>query len=276
MKKETKWAIIGLGFISQRHIDAIKDIGGKIIAGCDIDVEKHQKLPKETAFFDHFKDLIESEEFKEVEWVSVCTPNHLHYVHVMVCIEKGKKVICEKPLVTSVEHFNKLEDVANGNLFPVLQLRHNPELQEIKEWIDKERPVLDGELTLKMHRGAFYWKGWKGDDKKSGGILFNIGVHYFDLLFWFFGQPVEWKIETLETDYAKGKIWFPNANIKWELSLKAPMDNQFRKFVIGEREIDLTRHFENLHTKVYQDALEGKKVPLSEIGRTIKQLIQMN
>ena len=268
------WAIIGLGFISQRHVQAIEDIGDKLTMACDSDASKSVKVPNARFFTDYIK-MIKDPRFKDIDWVAICTPNYLHLVMIMNLMKNDKNVLCEKPLVIK---YHDIENIGilkkHTQLYTVMQLRHNPELQELKRGLHEGKDY-EGSMTINLHRGDFYFKGWKGDKEKSGGLLFNIGIHYFDLLIWFFGEPLSWKTYELTDKNANGELRFKNAKITWSLSIAAPMDNQIRRLTINDRNIDLTRHFEDLHTKVYQDLKLGKGVTYDEAGRAIKVIEKM-
>jgi UDP-N-acetyl-2-amino-2-deoxyglucuronate dehydrogenase len=268
------WALVGAGFISQKHVDSIKDVGDKLLMVCDIDEEKRNKFPEAEFFTDYIK-MSKHPLFKEVDWVAIATPNYLHFPMAMFFLKEDKNVLCEKPLVIEHSHIETLHLLPkHSQLYTVLQLRHNPELQAFKNSIH-EHEKYEGAMTLNLHRGDFYGKGWKGDNHKSGGLLFNIGIHYFDLLVWFFGEPIGWEVYKNDNKSANGYLTFKNAKIIWSLSIEAPMDNQIRRLYINGKDIDLTRHFENLHTRVYEDIKMGKGITYEEAGRSIKLVEQL-
>lgn len=269
------WALIGLGFIAQRHLDAIRDTGGKLLLACDIDVSKKDKAPGVQFYTDYIK-MSKDPLFKEIDWVAIATPNNLHFPMSMFFAKQGKHVLCEKPLVIDSQHVETLKLLPKEYIiYTMMQLRHNPELQAFKESINPET-IYEGTMTLSMNRGDFYHKGWKGDVNQSGGLLFNIGVHYFDLLVWFFGEPINYEIYEKTDKRARGQLVFPKARILWSLSIDAPMDNQIRHLVLNGKHLDLTRHFENLHTKVYEDIKNGHGITLEEAGRSIKVVEKIN
>jgi len=266
-KKQPTYAIIGLGFISSKHIEAINKVGGKIIAGSDIDQSKAHKIG-DAKFFLNWEDIFEDQETKDVEWVVICTPNHLHYPMALKAVQLGKKVILEKPAVIKPEHLEELKKYSN-QIYNIFQLRYNEELLNFK--IDKNK-----DYTVKfkvcVHRDDWYFDSWKNDKEKSGGLMFNIGVHYFDILCWLFGTPTYKILKLSNEKEAEGSIMFNNCRVDWELRINQPMDNQFRYLEIDGERINLSQGFENLHTKIYKEALQGKKIAIEEIEKTIKLL----
>jgi len=269
-KRPLNFAVIGMGFIFDRHAAAIDHIGGKLLMACDIDEEKSMKIDSDVEFFSDPAKMVLTNKFnEEVDWVVICTPNGSHKALIERMARRGKNVLCEKPLVISVEDLEDLEKVAerwNTKIYTVMQLRESKRLQELKESLPEQNRV---EINLAMKRGEFYWKGWKGDSYVSGGLLFNIGVHYFDLLLWLFGSVLDHKVAHLEMKAAEGSLELERASVSWSINLRANKDNQYRVFEINGDRINLTRILENLHNKVYEQLLEGKGTSLSEVAPVI-------
>jgi UDP-N-acetyl-2-amino-2-deoxyglucuronate dehydrogenase len=268
------FAIIGLGFISSKHIEAIKKVGGKIIAGSDIDQSKAHKIG-DGKFFLNWEDIFEDVETKDVEWVVICTPNNLHYPMTLKAVQLGKKVILEKPAVLKLEHLEELKKYSD-QIYNIFQLRFNKELLKFIEKRDSNKEY-KANFEVCVHRDDWYFTSWKNDKEQSGGLMFNIGVHYFDILCWLFGQPKKIGLLGNQTDRtAKGIITFKNCVANWKLSIDQPMDNQYRYLEIDGKKIDLSQGFENLHTKIYKEALLGNRIKIEEIEQTIKLLTDYN
>ena len=110
----------------------------------------------------------------------------------------GADVICEKPLVLNpwnVDGLMEIEKETGKKIFTILQLRLHPAIIELKEKIQKAPAGKKYEIDLRYitSRGHWYYISWKGDIQKSGGIATNIGIHFFDMLLWIFGD-----VKTLE------------------------------------------------------------------------------
>ncbi len=258
-----RWGIIGLGFIAQRHMDAIEDIGDELIMACDNDLRKFSKISGNIFCTNNWITMINVPEFKLVDNVAICTPNHLHPPMIAECEKRGKRVLCEKPLAIDSKHLG----IMNGTR-TVLQLRYNPEMIELKKKVTAGHKV---KLQLLINRGDFYWKCWKGDKKKSGGLLFNIGIHYFDLLQWLFGDvSCPHHIYADSDTHSIGNVGLQKAFVTWEIFLKQPMDTQIRTLVVDGKAYNLAKRFENLHLKVYEDFKDGKGITKHEAAKSIK------
>ena len=255
-----KYGIIGLGFIYNKHVEAIEANGGKIVIGCDIDKSKKDKLPKDAKFTADWKTI------KNVDIVSILTPNHMHKEMAQFFADKGITVLVEKPLTISKKDMEELSKY--DNIFTILQLRHHPELLKWKEKIQEDEPY-EVEMKIIVNRDEKYFESWKAREEESGGLLFNIGIHYFDALCFLFGKQKDSKTIDLRTKQAAGLLAIGPATIDWEISLTAPISNQKRIFKINGEELNLSQNSENLHVKVYKDLLRGRGISIGEYKETI-------
>ena len=262
--KEPKFALMGLGFISESHIDAIEAVGGKIALACDIDTNTYFKVPDHTLVHNDWLLMMRDPRFKEVDYVSICTPNYLHFPMALEARARGKKVICEKPLVLSCAETYHLDNEVNT----VLQLRHSPLYLQMGAAQKETNEVF---MDIYVHRGEWYFLSWKNDIVRSGGMCMNIGVHYFDLLTLLFGglqvEEAEW---VMKDKIAKGVLVNDTTFISWTLSIVEPKATQRRQLSINGRSFNLNRKFESLHTKVYQDVLEGNGIKPPSVLNSIK------
>jgi UDP-N-acetyl-2-amino-2-deoxyglucuronate dehydrogenase len=281
MQRDNKFgptfAIIGYGFIADRHLAAIENMGGVLMAVVECDEGKKFKVDDSTPFFTNIVDFYESPIFSAVDYIVICTPNHLHADFIKWALRNEKNVLCEKPITLSYESLQELiehESRGDAKVNIVMQLRASPILQRMREELNGNDGNLI-ELDLKMHRSDFYWKGWKGDPEKSGGILFNIGIHYFDLLCWFFGEPIDYEAEEMGDRKASGTIRFKKAFCKWSIDLTAQKENQRRSLIFNGKMINLTRILESLHNKVYEELKEGKGTTLHDVKTVINLCEQL-
>lgn len=255
------WAIIGNGFIADRHKKAIRDVGDYLIATCDIDPEKN-------ADYESLEDLIESEDFAVVENVAVCTPNDSHVLIAQECAIRDKKVLVEKPLGLSSKEIELLPN--DGSVMCVLQLRHHPAIRVLKDKGAKS-VVLD----VAVPRGNSYWSSWKGDEKRSGGILMNIGIHYLDMLVYLYGNEYEVNPQVHTNTEAYGYVRFKNGpDAKYHIQIIPDGEKGHRDLVIDGTKIELSNSdnlsYDDLHKDVYTDFKEGNGILPNEAIKAVQ------
>ena len=119
----------------------------------------------------------------------------------------------------------------------------------------------------------WYYSSWKGNKNKSGGIATNIGVHFYDMLSWVFGEVKNNIIHIHTHDRASGYLEFKRARVRWFLSInydllpekiKAKGDRTYRSIKIEGEELEFSGGFTDLHTRVYESILENKGYGLEE------------
>lgn len=189
-----KFAIIGCGKVSHRHAEYIKKYGS-LVAVCDIDKDKANSLGSEyqaTIYYD-IDDLLNAE--KELDLVSICSPNGFHAEQSIKALRAGIHVLCEKPMAISVADAGQMisESLrANKLLFIVKQNRFNPPVVALKKIIDEGRlgKIYSAQLNCFWNRNEDYYKNsdWKGTLKLDGGTLYTQFSHFIDLLYWIVGD----------------------------------------------------------------------------------------
>lgn len=288
-----KFALIGAaGYIAPRHMKAIKETGNELIAALDpfdsvgiID----SYFPNADFFieperFDRHLDKLRKSGERKVDYVSICSPNYLHDAHIRLALRNDAHAICEKPLLLNPWNLKGLEDIekeTGKKIYNILQLRHHPSIIELKNKFDAEKTgkVHDIELTYITSRGKWYHYSWKGDVKKSGGVVTNIGIHFFDMLSWIFGEMKESHVHLMNDNKASGLLQLEKANVKWFLSIdrddltqKATEKGQttFRSIKIDEDEIEFSGGFTDLHTVSYQQIIDGSGYGIAEARNSIE------
>lgn len=197
--KKYNFAIIGCGRIAQRHAGHIARLG-KLKAVCDTDSIRADKLGSEhdAAIYYSIDELLAKE--KDLDVVSICTPNGLHAEHTIKTLRAGHHALCEKPMALSVADAGQMisESLkANKMLFIVKQNRFNPPVVAVKRAIDdgKFGKIYSAQLNCFWNRNEAYYKNsdWKGSLKLDGGTLFTQFSHFVDLLYWLVGDVKEVK-----------------------------------------------------------------------------------
>ena len=290
----------GAGYIAPRHMKAIKDTENTLVGvldKCDSIGIIDSYFPEASFFteferFDRFVDKWHRENDKKIEYVSITTPNYLHDSHIRWALRSGCDAICEKPLVLNPHNIDQLkviEQETGKKVYNILQLRLHDSIIKLKEKVQKElkenpNKIYDIDLTYLTSRGKWYFISWKGDESKSGGIATNIGVHFFDMLTYIFGD-VEENIVHLKTEFANaGYLKLKNARVRWFLSvkydyipdsIKAIGQRTYRSITVDGEEIEFSGGFTELHTRSYEEILKGNGFGLDEAYGSIRTVSEI-
>ncbi|MEO8765842.1 MAG: Gfo/Idh/MocA family oxidoreductase, partial [Ginsengibacter sp.] len=238
--------------------------------------------------FDRHLEKLKRQGIK-IDFVSVCSPNYLHDAHIRFGLRIGANVICEKPVVLNPWNIDALEEIekeTGNHVFTILQLRLHPAIIALKEKIDSApaRTKHQVELQYITSRGHWYHTSWKGDITKSGGIATNIGVHFFDMLMWIFGEVKENKVSQHTQNTASGSLELEKATVNWMLSIDAntlPADvkaggkRTYRTLTIDGDSFEFSEGFTELHTTSYSNIISGNGFPLSETRKSIDLVHQI-
>ncbi len=294
MDKTYNFALIGAaGYIAPRHLKAIRDTGNNLVAALDPfdSVGIMDSYFPECNFFTeperfdrHLDKLRRKNEGQQVQYVSICSPNYLHDAHIRLALRNEAHAICEKPIVLNpwnVDALQEIERESGKRIYTVLQLRHHPSIIALKKRIDDgpKDKIYDVELTYFTSRGKWYHISWKGDVQKSGGVATNIGVHFFDMLSWIFGDIKDLQVLTFQPDKSSGYLELERANVRWQLSLDMkdiPEElllrgqRTYRSIKIEGEEIEFSDGFNDLHTVTYQQILNGGGYGLEEARTSIE------
>lgn len=280
MSDKKNFAIIGAaGYIAPRHMKAIKDTDNNLVAVLD----KNDCLGVIDSYFPDADFFLEPERFdrqlyklkgssdSKIDYVSICSPNYLHDSHIRLSLRNDANAICEKPIVLNPWNLDALKSIeieTGRKIFTILQLRYHPAIIELKEKIRRgpDDKIYDIDLTYITSRGKWYFWSWKGNEEKSGGVATNIGIHFFDMLTWIFGDVKENIVHVSNTKEAAGFMQFEKARVRWFLSvdfnslpenIKSEGQRTFRSMTIEEEEFEFSGGFTDLHTVSYKDILDG-------------------
>ena len=287
------FALIGAaGYIAPRHLKAIQDTNNNLIAALDrfdsVGI-MDRYFPNADFFveferFDRHIEKLKRQQKVHLDYVSICTPNYLHDSHIRMALRRGADAICEKPLVLNPWNVDALADIEKetGNkINSILQLRLHPSIIALKQQI-AEGPadkIYDVDLTYITSRGNWYDISWKGDQSKSGGIATNIGVHFYDMLSWIFGDVTTNIVHLREKDKSAGYLEFKQARVRWYLSIdenslpkqvKAKGQRTYRSITVNDQEIEFSGGFTELHTRSYEEILKGAGFGLDDAKQSIE------
>lgn len=192
--KKVYIAIVGCGRIAQRHAHHIQNTNGiELIAVCDIDIEKATSLANIYGVI-AYTSIEEMLLNKEIDMVSICSPNGLHAKHAIMSLNNGKHVLCEKPMAISVTDCGEMistAEKANKRLFVIKQNRFNPPVAAVKKIIEEGKlgKIYSVQLSCFWNRNeAYYANSWKGTLEMDGGTLYTQFSHFVDLLYFLIGD----------------------------------------------------------------------------------------
>lgn len=281
-----RFALIGAaGYIAPRHMTAIRDTGNDLVAALDLNdsvgiIDSH--FPEADFFteferFDRHIDKLRRAD-KPVNYVSIASPNYLHDSHMRFALRSGADAICEKPLVLNpwnIDGLKEIEADTGGKINTILQLRLHPSIVALRDKVQASDPdqKFDVDLTYITSRGHWYLQSWKGNEDKSGGIATNIGVHFYDMLYFVFGAVQESLVHLTTPTKAAGYLEYERARVRWFLSIDVndvPADERtkgkrtFRAITADGEGVEFSDGFTDLHTRSYEEILVGRGFGLEE------------
>ena len=286
--KRPNFALMGAaGYIASRHLEAMQANGGELIAAMDPSdsvgiLDRYFPNAQFFTSFERFERFASKQKETEqpIDYVSICSPNYLHDTHCRFALHNNAHAICEKPLVLMLDNLERLrnfEKEAGKKIFCILQLRHHEKIIHLKEQINQNpEKRFAVNLTYITSRGPWYDISWKGDETKSGGILFNIGIHFFDMLLHVFGPMEKCNIDQLTSHSASGHLSCAQADIRWNLSTdrsQLPKNTDkptFREITIDGEAFEFSDGFTDLHAKSYQAILAGQGFGLNDVTPSLQ------
>ncbi|MCF6358701.1 MAG: Gfo/Idh/MocA family oxidoreductase, partial [Draconibacterium sp.] len=278
------------GYIADRKMKAIKETGNTLICATD----RFDVMGRIDSYFPEAKFFLEHENLdkymddlsmkkKPIDFVSICTPNYMHPSHIRFALRNGANAICEKPLVIFPEDMHIIKNIeaeTGKRVYTVLQLRYHKTILDLKKKIDAAGDKMyEIDLSYITKRGNWYFKSWKGDIQKSGGVATNIGIHFFDMITWIFGDVKENIVHFYEADKAAGYLQLEKARVRWFLSLDAnDLPKQatdkgmrtFRSITVDNSEIEFSGGFTDLHTETYRNILNGNGFGIDDARESIE------
>lgn len=283
-----RFALIGAaGYIAPRHMQAIKATGNELVAAMDSNdsvgiIDSH--FPEASFFteferFDRYVDkLSRANNGAAIDYMAICSPNYLHDSHMRFALRSGADAICEKPLVLNpwnIDGLQEIEKDTGRKVNTILQLRLHPSIIALKEKIQNQTKdgKYDVDLSYITSRGKWYLQSWKGDTKKSGGIASNIGVHFFDMLHFVFGELQQNVVHLNTETKAAGYLEYENARVRWFLSIdiedvpaavRETGQRTFRSITVDGEELEFSGGFTDLHNRSYEEILAGRGFGLEE------------
>ncbi|MGB2270758.1 MAG: Gfo/Idh/MocA family protein [Candidatus Micropelagos thuwalensis] len=281
-----RFGLIGVGgYIAPRHLRAIKDTGNELVVSMDVNdsvgiMDSHFPQAEFFTEFEQFEAFVEDEKLagRRLDYIAICSPNYLHLPHMKFALRNGINVICEKPLVLHSSDLGAIaayEKAYGARVNSILQLRLHPSILALRDKVQSapDVEVFDVDLTYMTSRGKWYMRSWKGFDEKSGGVATNIGVHFYDMLHFIFGDVIKNEIHYRDAKTAAGYLEYERARVRWFLSIDSNLlpENAvqgekmtYRSIRISGEELEFSGGFTDLHTQSYERILAGNGYGVEE------------
>ena len=278
------------GYIAPQHFKAIKSNKNNLIAAYDIaqNVGVIDSFFPEAKFFFNYSEFKKylSNNSKKIDYLVICTPNYLHFKYISLAINYNLNVICEKPLVLNIYQLKKLKIKTKKykkNIFCILQLRLNKNLIALRSKLNLKKNVI-AKVDYITYRGEWFFKSWKGNPIKSGGLSTNIGIHLFDILIWLFGEISDLKVIEKNDNSIKGILYFKRNNrVSWRISLRKEdlrkfekKKNFFRLLTINKKKIEFSDKFRELHTESYKNIIKGNGFKIEDVESSLEICNRIN
>lgn len=281
-----RFALIGAaGYIAPRHMKAIKDTGNDLSVAMDINdsvgiLDSHFPEAQFFTEFEQFEAFVDQERRagRPLDYVAIASPNYLHDAHMRFALRVGADAICEKPLVLHPEDIDRLVDLereTGRRINTILQLRLHPAIIGLRDKVQAQPTGYKAnvDLTYITSRGNWYLRSWKGLNDKSGGIATNIGVHFFDMLHFVYGDLLENIVHLNTPTKAAGYLEFARARVRWFLSLdvndvpaaeRMQGKRTYRALIADGDSIEFSDGFTELHTRIYEEIIAGRGFGVEE------------
>lgn len=270
-----RFGLIGLaGYIAPRHLRAIRDTGHTLVSAYD----PFDSVGIMDSYFPACRFFTQMELFDShnralgcsgegLDYLSICSPNHLHEAHCQYALRLGAHAICEKPLALGVDSLQRMMETERESgrcIYTILQLRLHEAIAALRGRVLQGPPdrVYDVDLTYITARGSWYYASWKGDSRKSGGVATNIGVHFFDMLLWIFGPLRGHTVHVQTESTTAGFLDLARARVRYFLSIDARTlppnavegeKRTYRTLAIDGEEFEFSAGFTELHTESYRE-----------------------
>ncbi|HMA45270.1 MAG TPA: Gfo/Idh/MocA family oxidoreductase, partial [Gemmatimonadales bacterium] len=156
MNEPIRVAVVGAGSVAQiAHLPVLRRIPGvEIAAICDNDLSKAQALASRFDVRDTYDDIEEVLKYAQPDAIVICTPNHLHEIHVVASLSAGVHVLCERPLALSLPGIERTLQAAERygkRVMVAMNHRFRTDVQAVRGFL------AGGELgTIDMIRGGWF------------------------------------------------------------------------------------------------------------------------
>jgi predicted dehydrogenase len=178
-------AIVGTGYVARVHAHALREVGVPVVAVCGRSTTQELADELGAAAYDDLTELLEAERPTALH---VCTPNAAHASQALLALERGVRVVCEKPLtVSSAEADRLVEAAAESGLVAACcyHCRGYPLVERMRTGVEAGafgavRAVHGRYACDDLFQLA---TGWRYEPAESGPsyVVGDLGTHWLDL-----------------------------------------------------------------------------------------------
>lgn len=268
-----RFALLGAGYIAQRHIIAIHELGHSLEFAFDQSFTA--QLPTHTSRVGQEQEFYSLLNKHHIDYVAICSPSYLHATQAIKCIQQGCHVILEKPTCLTLQELDQIQQAEHTyqrKAFTIYQLRYHEAVLQLLSAKKRQNQII---IQYKGHRDSSYFKSWKADIQLSGGIVNLVGSHFFDILIQYFGPLTSIDITTNTSQHSSGTLQLQQANVKWDFTFTEQTIPVQRQFLVNEQAIDFSTYQSELHTFAYQQILNQQGITTSEMRPLVHLLEQM-
>ncbi len=193
--KTYNWGIIGTGFIGQKLAEALAFVPqSKVYAVASRNIETANIFAEKynCKAYGTYEELAND---PEVDIIHIATPHNLHCENTLMCLNKGKHVLCEKPFAINGKEVRKMIDAAKANnvfLMDALWTRFNPNIIKVKKILDSG---ILGKVTLLKtdfgERKPYHPENRFFSKELTGGSLIDMGIYPLFVSIFMLGKPTK-------------------------------------------------------------------------------------
>ena len=198
MKNKIKIGIIGTGFARKVQIPAFLQCeGAEVVSIASGSIKNAEKAAKEFGIEHFTDDWRETIEYKDVNLICITTPPNLHKEMTLFALERGKHILCEKPMAMNVAEATEMTEKAKeSNVLALIdhELRFQNGRQKAREILRNGEigKIINAKYNFRnASRGSLDVKwNWWSDETQGGGALGAIGSHIIDSFSWFLDAEI--------------------------------------------------------------------------------------